>query len=570
MFIVSNLKIGARLALGFCMVLLCALALLALGLWRMSELQDASKVIVTEKVAGLSAAMDMREGGGALALSLRKIATPTDAAEGVRESAKLVKLLDSYSKSETLLKSLVSGPRASAAFAAAAAEKQGLLPVIAKIKELVDGGNNFDATLSLNADFFPRHEKWAASLGVLTEQQRQDMRGAYEASEKNYRSTQIGMLAVGLITLALGGFIAWFITRTITVPLRHAAHIADIIAKGDLSETIATSGHDEAAQLVSSLKIMQDNLINTVNHIKQGTDTITVASQEIAAGVADLSTRTEAQASSLEETAASMEDITSTVKKNADNAREVNQLVISASDFALKGGQVVGQVVETMGSITGSSRKIVDIIGVIDGIAFQTNILALNAAVEAARAGEQGRGFAVVASEVRNLAQRSAGAAREIKALIGDSVDKVDAGSKLVDEAGKTMSEIVTSVKHVADIMSEIMAASLEQSTGIEEVNRAIAQMDEMTQQNAALVEQAAAAAQSMREEAGTLAQSVAVFTMAGALAPSAPPRRAPAIPAPRPSALAARKVAPLKPPKPPKAKSRAEVASSGDEWEQF
>ena len=536
MFNISDMKIGARLTLGFCMVLLCALALLALGLWRMGELQDANKLMVTGKVAALSHAMNMREGGWSLALALRKFATPTDTAEGVREGNKLAKTLERYTAAEAALKPLVEGTPRSAAFAAAAAEKQALLPVIAKIREFVDGGNNFDGTLTLNAEFFPRHEKWVGSLAVLAEQQQQDMRAAYEASEKNYQSTRAGMLLVGFATLALGAAIAWYITRTITLPLRHAAHIADTIAKGDLTEPIASARHDEAGQLVNSLKLMQDNLINTVIHIKEGTDTITVASQQIAAGVADLSSRTEAQASSLEETAASMEDITSTVKKNVDNARQVNQLVVSASDFALKGGQVVGQVVETMGSITGSSRKIVDIIGVIDGIAFQTNLLALNAAVEAARAGEQGRGFAVVASEVRNLAQRSAAAAKEIKALIGDSVLKVDAGNRLVGEAGKTMAEIVTSVQHVADIMREIVTASEEQSAGIEEVNGAIAQMDEMTQQNAALVEQAAAAAHSMREEAGALAQSVAAFTLAELHAPQL---RAQSLPAPRRLALA-------------------------------
>ena len=252
----------------------------------------------------------------------------------------------------------------------------------------------------------------------------------------------------------------------------------------------------------------------TVAEVRTSTETIAVASREIATGNADLSSRTEQQASSLEETASSMEELTSTVKQNAENARQANQMVVSTADVAVKGGQVVGQVVDTMASIKESSRKIADIIGVIDGIAFQTNILALNAAVEAARAGEQGRGFAVVASEVRNLAQRSAGAAKEIKSLIEDSVGKVDAGGKLVDEAGKTMSEIVTSVKRVTDIMGEIAAASQEQSAGIEQVNQAITQMDDVTQQNAALVEQAAAAAESLEEQANALTQAVSVFKL--------------------------------------------------------
>jgi methyl-accepting chemotaxis protein len=304
-----------------------------------------------------------------------------------------------------------------------------------------------------------------------------------------------------------------------------------------------------------------------------------VASDEIASGNADLSSRTESQASSLEETASSMEELTTTVKQNADNARQANQLVVSASDFATKGGDVVGHVVDTMGSIKESSRKIVDIIGVIDGIAFQTNILALNAAVEAARAGEQGRGFAVVAAEVRNLAQRSANAAKEIKSLISDSVEKVDAGGKLVDEAGKTMEEIVTSVKHVADIMGEITAASQEQSSGIEEVNRAIAQMDEMTQQNAALVEEAAAAAESMQEQAAALAQAVAVFKLGAAeqamqLQVRQPVQEAPRMTmANRPQSTAtsrSKEMAVRTEARPVSKPVGPAAAPGGDEWEEF
>ena len=311
-------------------------------------------------------------------------------------------------------------------------------------------------------------------------------------------------------------FIGIWLIHAVTRPLNQAVKVARNVAEGNLTQDIPIASGDETGQLLQALKLMNDSLVRTVGQVRSSTETIGVASAEIATGNADLSSRTEAQASSLEETASSMEELTSTVKQNAENARQANQLVVSASDFAVKGGEVVGQVVHTMGSIKESSKKIVDIIGVIDGIAFQTNILALNAAVEAARAGEQGRGFAVVAAEVRSLAQRSAGAAKEIKGLIGDSVDKVDTGSRLVDEAGRTMEEIVTSVKHVADIMNEITAASQEQSSGIEEVNRAIGQMDEMTQQNAALVEQAAAAAESMKTQAVQLAEAVSVFRLGG------------------------------------------------------
>jgi methyl-accepting chemotaxis protein len=316
------------------------------------------------------------------------------------------------------------------------------------------------------------------------------------------------------IVVAMGVVLSWTITKSIIHPLRIALEVAETVASGDLSSQFAVTGEDEIALLLRALKVMNENLGKTIGQVRIGTETINVASQQIASGNADLSSRTESQASSLQEIASSMEELTSTVKQNADNAKQANQFVISAASVAVKGGVVVGQVVETMGSIKERSRKIVDIIGVIDGIAFQTNILALNAAVEAARAGEQGRGFAVVATEVRNLAQRSAGAAKEIKVLISDSVDKIEQGSKLVDEAGKTMNEIVSNVQHVADIMSEITVASQEQSAGIEQVNIAITQMDEMTQQNAALVEQAAAAAESMEEQAYELGQAVSVFKL--------------------------------------------------------
>ncbi|MGV8898521.1 MAG: methyl-accepting chemotaxis protein [Burkholderiaceae bacterium] len=333
--------------------------------------------------------------------------------------------------------------------------------------------------------------------------------------------TQMGyiMLTV-VVSVILFGLVAGFLLiRSITAPLQQAISIARQVADGDLTVQIAVQGKNEFSHLLQALKDMSAGLATIVTNVRNGTDTIATASDQIAAGNMDLSSRTEQQASSLEETASSMEELNSTVKQNADNARQANQLAATAAEVAVKGGAVVSQVVDTMASINDSSRKIGDIISVIDGIAFQTNILALNAAVEAARAGEQGRGFAVVATEVRTLAQRSAAAAKEIKALIDDSVDKVDVGAKLVDQAGATMQEIVSSVKSVTDVMSEIMAASNEQSSGIEQINQAIMQMDEVTQQNAALVEEAAAATASLQDQADNLVQVVSVFKTDGAQA---------------------------------------------------
>ncbi|CAN7168016.1 MULTISPECIES: methyl-accepting chemotaxis protein [unclassified Variovorax] len=327
-------------------------------------------------------------------------------------------------------------------------------------------------------------------------------------------STQNLMLGLGLVALLAGVGCTLWLARSIMQPLGEAIFIAETVASGDLSKEFETERGGDFGRLLRGMGEMEDTLTDVVTRIKASTESIVVASRQIAAGNQDLSSRTEEQASSLEQTAASMEELTSTVKQNADNARQANQLALSASEVAVKGGDVVSQVVHTMASINASSKKIVDIIGVIDGIAFQTNILALNAAVEAARAGEQGRGFAVVAAEVRNLAQRSAAAAKEIKGLIDDSVGKVDAGSQLVGEAGRTMEEIVGSVKRVTDIIGEITAASHEQTQGIEQINQAITQMDQVTQQNAALVEEAAAAAQSMQEQAGNLSQVVGTFKL--------------------------------------------------------
>jgi len=352
------------------------------------------------------------------------------------------------------------------------------------------------------------------SADNLTAFQMKTAAATYATSQSMYNTflvLAIGGVVFGLFIVTCSGI---FLVRAIMGPLKEALDHFDAIAAGDLTSRIEVKSKNEMGMLMRGLQKMQQSLIDTVANVRQGSTSIAAASSQIASGNLDLSSRTEQQAASLEETASSMEELTATVKQNADNAGQANQLAVSASDVAIKGGAVVTQVIDTMRSINDSSRKIVDIIGVIDGIAFQTNILALNAAVEAARAGEQGRGFAVVASEVRNLAQRSAAAAKEIKSLIGDSVGKVEAGSKLVSEAGATMDEIVGSVKRLTDLIGEITAASTEQSAGIEQVNQAIGQMDQTTQQNAALVEEAAAAAGALQEQAGSLERVVSVFKL--------------------------------------------------------
>jgi len=373
---------------------------------------------------------------------------------------------------------------------------------------------DYDAAVKNALEATSKFDAAHATMFKLIQLQRDEGAKEYAASQANYESILVTSVIVMTLGITLAIVIGFLLIRAIVGPLNEAVAVANAVASGDLSSRIEAHSTDETGRLLQALKTMNDNLADLVGKVRMGADQISTASGEIASGNSDLSQRTEEQASSLEETASSMEELTSTVKQNADNARQANQLAAGASEVAVRGGAVVGQVVQTMSSINESSKKIVDIISVIDGIAFQTNILALNAAVEAARAGEQGRGFAVVATEVRTLAQRSAAAAKEIKELISDSVAKVENGSRLVDEAGATMDEIVSAVKRVTDIMAEISAASQEQSSGIEQVNQAVMQMDEVTQQNAALVEEAAAAAESMQDQTQALTQAVSTFKL--------------------------------------------------------
>ncbi|PXX47343.1 methyl-accepting chemotaxis protein [Undibacterium pigrum] len=509
-----NFKIGTRLGVGFALILAGLISVIlfvnALSGNNRKAMVDGLNLSAQKQVLANNMKSALFEGG----IAMRNIGIQSDVGEMQKEEAKVKLQKKKYEDAKEKIASL-----------GLSEEEKKILGDIAKIDKEIDKPlkDAVGQALAFNAEgaakiiatvIDPLSTKSIQEMNKLVDVQDVASKQVFETFSAAGAKLTIWLYVILLSALAVGALFAWTITRSITQPLQEALTLAETVAEGDLRSQVTVSGNDEVTSLFQALKNMNDNLAATVGQVRTGTETITVASQEIASGNADLSSRTESQASSLEETASSMEELTSTVRQNADNARQANQLVVSASSVAVKGGEVVGQVVSTMGSIKESSRKIVDIIGVIDGIAFQTNILALNAAVEAARAGEQGRGFAVVAAEVRNLAQRSASAAKEIKSLISDSVDKVDQGSKLVDEAGKTMDEIVTSVQHVADIMSEITAASQEQSSGIEQVNLAITQMDEMTQQNAALVEQAAAAAESMEEQAVALAQAVSVFKM--------------------------------------------------------
>jgi methyl-accepting chemotaxis protein len=393
-------------------------------------------------------------------------------------------------------------------------------PVHGRIIEMVAQGNQAAAIQLLNADETPVWREMRARLLAMIKQKNEEVAGIKQDTIELTQRALLISLALGVIAILLGIVVVMWLARNIMKQLggepAYAVSIANRVATGNLSESIDVTGA-ASSSLIQAMALMQAHLTNLVARVRSGADSIASATREIAAGNQDLSSRTEEQASSLQETAASMEQLTSTVRQNADNARQANQLALSATEVAEAGGTVVSRVVDTMASINGSSSKIVDIIGVINDIAFQTNILALNAAVEAARAGEQGRGFAVVASEVRSLAQRSAEAAKEIKALIDGSVQEVGVGAELVDQAGATMREIVVSVKRVSDIIGEIAAASEEQSAGIEQVNQAVMQMDHVTQQNAALVEEAAAASDALQDQARELADTVGAFELESA-----------------------------------------------------
>ncbi len=527
MHALSHLRIGTRLAAGFALVLLLSVISTSYALYSARVNAEATREMMEKPLAKERLVSDW------YVLIYSAIARTSMIARSTDETLSGVfaeTIADSTKQGSELLKkieTLLVSEEEKAIFKASIVERVKYQDAKTEVMNARKGGNAALAESTYRDSFAPAATKYQNNVKALLAQQRQAIDATAHAIEAaNARSFTLLLLLCVLVVL-LGSVCAWLITRSITAPLQAAVKVAETVAAGDLRTHFGTAASDEIGDLMRALHGMNEALRKVVSEVQTGTNAIATASGEIAAGNQDLSARTEQQASSLEETASSMEELTSTVKQNADNARQANQMAVAASSVAERGGDIVSQVVDTMGAIDTASTKIVDIIGVIDGIAFQTNILALNAAVEAARAGEQGRGFAVVATEVRSLAQRSAAAAREIKTLIGDSVEQVNNGTRLVQQAGSTMSEVVDSVRHVTDIMAEITAASAEQSMGIDQVNQAIAQMDQVTQQNAALVEEAAAAAESMQDQAARLAQVAAGFQLEHVTPAVAPVRAA-------------------------------------------
>lgn len=520
---IENTKVSTRLITGFGVVLAFLLFILVQGVLNMQHLHQQMQQMVKFNVEEARLARVMYLSVTERALAFRNIILLTEPSERQLESERIAvqekKYAEAADQLDALLKidpdptqtqlTLIKEIKDTAAT---------VQPMAAKALTLAMSSDAQEAFHFLRSEFRPLQKKWWQQLDAFIQDEEHQNRVAVADAEEKYTTAKTIMISCGLAALIIGLVGSWLIVKSLLNQLggepRYAVTIAEKIAAGDLSMEIRFDKTNEHS-LMFAMNAMRNGLSQLVGTVRLGTETIATASNQIASGNMDLSSRSEKQAGSLEETASSMEELTSTVKQNAESARQANQLAMSASDIAIRGGNVVNEVVQTMGSINDSSRKIVDIIGVIDGIAFQTNILALNAAVEAARAGEQGRGFAVVASEVRSLAQRSAEAAREIKRLIDDSVTKVAAGTSLVDQAGATMGEIVTSIQKVTGIMSEIMLATQEQTAGIEQINEAIVQMDDVTQQNAALVEEAAAAASALQDQADKLNGLVTAFHLA-------------------------------------------------------
>ena len=513
----SSMTVAARLSAGFGLVLSLMLVLIVVNIMRLATIGEINSRIIEKDWVKADAANIINATTRANARRTMELLITDDPAQLSTTRASIDVNKKIIGEALNTLHQLIYLPEGKSLLEKIQQARVNYVASFSKVDTLLKEEKKQLATQTMRTETLPALDALQEPITALSDLQKKIAVESGAQARETIDTARSLLLILGSLAVLAGITAAIVITRGLLKQLGgepdYAAAIAGKIASGDLSVAIDIKSNDQSS-LLFAIKSMRDSLANIVSRVRVGTDTIATASGQIAAGNLDLSSRTEEQASALEETASSMEQLTSTVKQNGDNARHANQLAASASDVALKVGVIVAQVVDTMGSINQSANKIVDIISVIDGIAFQTNILALNAAVEAARAGEQGRGFAVVASEVRTLAQRSANAAKEIKILIGDSVEKVTAGSALVNQAGATMEEIVASVKRVTDIMGEITDASREQEAGIGQINQAITEMDTVTQQNAALVEEAAAAAEALRDQAASLAQVASIFTL--------------------------------------------------------
>jgi len=516
----DKLKVSTRLSLGFGILILLMLIMGATALVKVSAVHQAFKLVVDDRVPKVAEINDIKGDVNQIARSMRNMVILSDAAEIKKELAKVEAAREANAQRLDRLRVRITTEQGKAELSKVADARARYAPLQGKFVGLVAEGKTEDAKTMLVSEVRTAQQAYFAALDGFLKFQSELMKQSADAADAQVASMTVAIWVIGVIALVMGVLTATWIVRSLSRQLGGepgaAADLARAVAQGDLTARIDLKPGDSTS-LMASLQEMQTSLVKVVGNVRQNSESVASASSQISQGNNDLSQRTEEQASALEETAASMEQLGSTVRQNADNAKQANQLALGASAVAIKGGEVVSQVVETMKGINDSSRKIADIIGVIDGIAFQTNILALNAAVEAARAGEQGRGFAVVASEVRSLAGRSAEAAKDIKSLIGASVERVEEGSALVAQAGATMTEVVDSIKRVTDIMGEISAASVEQSAGVSQVAEAVSQMDQVTQQNAALVEESAAAAESLKTQAQALVQTVAVFTLTSA-----------------------------------------------------